>query len=546
MKTWIRKLFGTTARKQHNRDAFRTRPQLEALEDRLVPSVTYHGGALLTHVEVQALYYGNDWHDNSTYFSQTGALENYLSSLVHGSYLTMLNKAGYGVGTGSFDAGKIGLVNIDLTQYLTDSQIRNALQGYIDSGALKSPDSNRLYVFFVEDNVAVMDSHGATSLKDFLGYHGAFAGHDVNGNAADIHYAVIPYAGGSVGNGVLPGRSVFDTITETTSHEVAEAATDPDVNYKQLGWYDDKLGEIGDICAHEAIRLNGSLVQRISDKNDQAMTPAGAAATVAESFVLRQDGTLYKHTGAGFTLLASGIAQVSNQGIDNAGQALVDVVTTNGSAYEYHDGTGFTFLASGVKSAQAGQGVSYVLLTSGALYEYQDGTDLAAGGFRYLTSGVSSIDAGTDKTGVNMVDLVYSSGKAYEDSDSTGLHYLAAGVQSVSAGQQGYSALVFTNGSASLYNETSHSLASLASSGVSEVTVGVDKSGKYMLDLVYSNGNAYEYHTATGWTSLGSGIATVGKARAGLVDIVFSTGDADEHTAAGALKYLTNNVFEAV
>jgi hypothetical protein len=31
-----------------------------------VPPVTYHGGALLPHVEVQALYYGSDW-NNSAY-----------------------------------------------------------------------------------------------------------------------------------------------------------------------------------------------------------------------------------------------------------------------------------------------------------------------------------------------------------------------------------------------------------------------------------------------------------------------------------------------
>src|SRR5689334_17386979 len=35
-------------------------PRLEGLENREVPLVTYHGGAVLPHEKVQALYYGSD------------------------------------------------------------------------------------------------------------------------------------------------------------------------------------------------------------------------------------------------------------------------------------------------------------------------------------------------------------------------------------------------------------------------------------------------------------------------------------------------------
>jgi len=44
-------------------------PRLELLEDRLVPAVTYHGGALLANVGVEALYYGSAW-NNSTALTQ--------------------------------------------------------------------------------------------------------------------------------------------------------------------------------------------------------------------------------------------------------------------------------------------------------------------------------------------------------------------------------------------------------------------------------------------------------------------------------------------
>ena len=46
-------------------------PKLLPLEPRQMLTVTYHGGPVLTNVEVQALYYGSDWYNNSTDYGQT-------------------------------------------------------------------------------------------------------------------------------------------------------------------------------------------------------------------------------------------------------------------------------------------------------------------------------------------------------------------------------------------------------------------------------------------------------------------------------------------
>ena len=54
-------------RSPHSRFCFR--PVLECLDDRLVPTVTYHGGALLPHVEVQGMYLGSDWYNISAYYN---------------------------------------------------------------------------------------------------------------------------------------------------------------------------------------------------------------------------------------------------------------------------------------------------------------------------------------------------------------------------------------------------------------------------------------------------------------------------------------------
>ena len=74
------------------------RPQLEALEDRLVPSgVNYNGGPVLQHVQVENLYYGQAWAPNQTNINQ---LDQFMKTITGSDYMSMLGE--YGVGKGSF------------------------------------------------------------------------------------------------------------------------------------------------------------------------------------------------------------------------------------------------------------------------------------------------------------------------------------------------------------------------------------------------------------------------------------------------------------
>src|SRR5262249_17325977 len=66
------------------------------------------------------------------------------------------------------------------------------------------------------------------------------------------------------GDGVAGSTSDLDQLTAVTSHELAEAVTDPNVNYKTLGWYDTVNNvEIADLPNAAAdipnitVRLNG-------------------------------------------------------------------------------------------------------------------------------------------------------------------------------------------------------------------------------------------------------------------------------------------------
>jgi hypothetical protein len=267
--TWFRKLFSGNA---ESVPALSARPTLEGLEERTVPTVTYHGGGVLPHVEVQALYYGSDWSSNSTLYQSTGRIEGYLKYLVNSPYMDMLTNAGYGVGRGTFSQGRIVNYNVNKAYYLDDSTIQYNLLGLIRNGTLQRNDANRLYVIFVEPGVAV-SAGGASSIYDFLGYHSAVSG---------VAYAVLPYQAGF--NAHYNYLSTFDSLTAVTSHEVAEAVTDP-LKSGQYGWFDDAIGartggegEIGDIVNGQLVRLNGYVVQKEAGKNDQALSPAGSTA----------------------------------------------------------------------------------------------------------------------------------------------------------------------------------------------------------------------------------------------------------------------------
>ena len=116
-----------------------SRPLLEGLEGRQLLTVTYHGGALLAKPEVQAVFYGSDWHNNSTYSGQASYLDGFLNTIIQSPYMDMLATAGYGVGRGSFDGGVIDAVNVNKSQGVTDNQLRSALQSAIGAAPSSRP-----------------------------------------------------------------------------------------------------------------------------------------------------------------------------------------------------------------------------------------------------------------------------------------------------------------------------------------------------------------------------------------------------------------------
>src|SRR6478736_286821 len=158
----LRKLFVSEANRKSNR-ARRSRTRsfsggrFEQLESREMLTVTYHGGALLTHVETQAVYLGSDWSTNSSLTSQAAALDSYVSYLANSPYMDMLTNAGYNVGRGTSSPGATlnFTLNKTTTGGITDQQIQADIQSGITAKQLQAPTTNRLYVVYVEPGVVV-------------------------------------------------------------------------------------------------------------------------------------------------------------------------------------------------------------------------------------------------------------------------------------------------------------------------------------------------------------------------------------------------------
>jgi hypothetical protein len=569
----------------------------------------------LPRVEVQAVYYGDYWAgtggsaDRSYLegFLSSIVQGSYMDMLSQAGYGVGCGSYDPGIVNGSTG---FQYINPALGEYgeVSDGQLQGALQSDISAGKVISPGANHpdiVYVVFTAPDVTVIGPEGGDSSR-FAGYHNYFVGQDSSQGLAFIRYLVLPYPGGPVGNlrVAVPQMSALDSITASASHELAEEVTNPNVPLNGTlsaaqvalcsAWTDNGDGawvptsdwtpathlpatggvrasvneEIGDITQGRFVYLPAPdgvhqyAVQRIADQHDQPMTPAGAVPRVREVFVLDASGNLYESTpGTGspgayptYALsasLASNVASISDQGIDNYGEAVVDFVTTDGHAYEYHDYTGAVVpLGANVASARAGQGASYLLTTSGGLYEHRDqpadspvadaGLSQAVGYLTYLKGGVTAIDAGTDRYGVNMVDLVtynpiWDWTLGSERSDTGTSYGFGIDVTSVSAGQQGVSAFI-RNGSAYAYNETSGT-ATLLRIGAAAVAAGTDGSGNPLFAVLDGSHNLYAYTPSGGAGLVAGNVLSISKPRLGHLSYVSVLPTNGKHLAFDFIGY---------
>src|SRR4051812_30114966 len=95
--TRLRKYLAAGRRQSPSR---RARPTVEALDARLVPAITFHGGAVLSHVDVRNVFYGQGWNTSDSWGLTRYSLNKFQTDITKSPYMAMLGE--YGVGRGQF------------------------------------------------------------------------------------------------------------------------------------------------------------------------------------------------------------------------------------------------------------------------------------------------------------------------------------------------------------------------------------------------------------------------------------------------------------
>jgi hypothetical protein len=129
---------------------------------------------------------------------------------------------------------------------ITKNDLIALITKQLASGAVKAGPQT-VHVVVLPPGTVLDAGGGVTSKKGLGGFHGSYL--DASGKS--VYFAAIAYSQGA--NGIDFNGKARDNITITESHELDEAATDPDVNNGKLGWYNDQFGEIGDLAVNSGL-----------------------------------------------------------------------------------------------------------------------------------------------------------------------------------------------------------------------------------------------------------------------------------------------------
>ena len=215
----------------------------------------------------------------------------------------------------------------------------------------------------------------SSSLRDFLGYHNSFT----SSQGQSVYYAVIAHpTGGTV---AVRGLSAFQQQTLVSTHELAEAATDPVVG---SGWYDQQGGEVGDIVNGQYAEYHGFVLQAEYSNATQGPVYANDGGTGVTDPGGGGGGT----GGGGRWLATAGYLH----GIV-AGYGGVFGLDGHGQVWGYLDGQGWRATGGYGKTLSLGQDDAghnelWLLSADNAVWRYNQGQWSFTGGY------LSSIVAG--------------------------------------------------------------------------------------------------------------------------------------------------------
>jgi hypothetical protein len=216
------------------------------------------GGAILTNVHIQLIFWGAAWTNNPT--PSVNDITNAVQSILNGPYMSALSQY-RGIGGGLLRGTSV-FTDTNPPNPFSNANVTSFITSHIEDGSLPEPDDDNQILYCV-----VMPSGVISNQANVIGEHTFFTYTDYdfpfdfdNDNA---HYAWL--TGGSL-----------DTLSVVFSHELAESVTDPEGDAIQI---DPRNGsswnEIGDVCQSTG-RTNGVLVQSYWSQRDRAcIIPTG-------------------------------------------------------------------------------------------------------------------------------------------------------------------------------------------------------------------------------------------------------------------------------
>jgi hypothetical protein len=217
----------------------------------------YFGGPVIANAKIYVVYWGSQ----VRFQDQINAFYPAITDSAYFDWLSEYDTPTQSIGRGSF-GGAVVDTRAPTGPNIGDAQIQAEIGKLIDAGTLPPNDANNLYMVYFPPGVKITGPQGAgSSCVQFCAYHGTFTKNGTFG-----FYGVMPDLGGACSTGCGDGAPQ-DNITEVSSHEMIEAITDAGVGEATsagppLGWYDDRDGEIGDICVGQADRVAGFTIQR--------------------------------------------------------------------------------------------------------------------------------------------------------------------------------------------------------------------------------------------------------------------------------------------
>jgi hypothetical protein len=233
------------------------------------PNLQNHGGKVIQSVDVVPIFWGASWSTGAN-AQLVPQVEGFFDFIVTSSLIDMLSE--YSTASTRIQHGRrLTSVRIPgsepgnvtpMGSVVSDAQIQQALQTWIQNGIAPATTANSLYFVYLPPNVVCDGAGGAQSCTQMCGYHDHIGG--------NIYYAVIPYV--TCNGCVFPG-SFLNTLTEVSSHELCEAITDPTLST----WWDSNTGnEIGDICNRQTAELGGFIIQTEWSNSQSACVIASA------------------------------------------------------------------------------------------------------------------------------------------------------------------------------------------------------------------------------------------------------------------------------